>query len=364
MRNELSDETGMLVCDQVIHGGTGEGKIEPGDILLSVNGQTVTTFVPLEEALDGSVGGTIALELQRGGHGSFSVTVAVEDLHSITPTDFIEISSACIHPLSYIQAKSYSMPCGLVYLAHSGYMLHNAGVPSNCILTGLGDADTPNMAAFERALSNYPHGISLSIRFITFHDRHRSQLAVLRMDRRFFPALQYRFDPPSGLWYPSPLQEPLLRPPSLQVPLELAPPAATDVRNTMVLISFTIPYHIEGLSSGSFVGVGTVVDVEKGLVVCDRNTVPIALGDVRITLNGMKEVSGRVLGKGFQRLYCVLLCNLLGKCLFACFFILMLSQFPLLKNCSGPSCSQFLDCGPGGSLAATRKRHERGSAQH
>ncbi|CAM9708795.1 unnamed protein product, partial [Choristocarpus tenellus] len=44
-----------------------------------------------------------------------------------------------------------------------------------------------------------------------------------------------------------------------------------------------------------YVGAGVVVDKKRGLVVVDKNTVPLALGDVRITFNGCQEVPGDVL---------------------------------------------------------------------
>jgi pro-apoptotic serine protease NMA111 len=64
---------------------------------------------------------------------------------------------------------------------------------------------------------------------------------------------------------------------------------------SLVLVTFFIPYVIDGCYSDSFAGIGLVVDWDRGFVVVDRNTVPISLGDCMVTLGGSTEVPGRVL---------------------------------------------------------------------
>ena len=48
----------MLVVNQVIPGGTADGQLQVGDILVKVQGEYVTEFVPLDAVLDDSVGKT------------------------------------------------------------------------------------------------------------------------------------------------------------------------------------------------------------------------------------------------------------------------------------------------------------------
>jgi S1-C subfamily serine protease len=63
---------------------------------------------------------------------------------------------------------------------------------------------------------------------------------------------------------------------------------------SLVLINFDMPYTISGVADRHYYGTGLVVDAERGYVVVDRNTVPEAMGDVRITFAGSVEVGGKV----------------------------------------------------------------------
>ena len=44
-----------------------------------------------------------------------------------------------------------------------------------------------------------------------------------------------------------------------------------------------MPYTVSGVSERHYYGTGVIADAERGWVVVDRNTVPVALGDVRLT---------------------------------------------------------------------------------
>src|ERR1019366_10396376 len=63
---------------------------------------------------------------------------------------------------------------------------------------------------------------------------------------------------------------------------------------SMVLVTFDMPYSVSGVTEKNYHGTGVIVDVRRGLVAIDRNTVPLAMGDVRITFDGTVEVPGKV----------------------------------------------------------------------
>src|ERR1700742_1137445 len=67
VRKTFPQLTGMLVVTEVLPGSTSEGVLQPGDVLVKVNGRYVTQFEPLSEILDNTVGGSVEVELERGG---------------------------------------------------------------------------------------------------------------------------------------------------------------------------------------------------------------------------------------------------------------------------------------------------------
>src|SRR6478672_5184531 len=60
------------------------------------------------------------------------------------------------------------------------------------------------------------------------------------------------------------------------------------------MVTFDMPYSVSGITERNYHGTGLVVDAERGLVVVDRNTVPVAVGDVTVTFAGTVQVPGRV----------------------------------------------------------------------
>lgn len=56
VRSSFPLETGMLTVAETIPGGPSSSKLHPGDVLVRVNGELTTRFVPLEAILDDNVG--------------------------------------------------------------------------------------------------------------------------------------------------------------------------------------------------------------------------------------------------------------------------------------------------------------------
>jgi S1-C subfamily serine protease len=296
MRSSYPKLTGMLVVDDVQPGSAGDGVLAPGDILVSIDGKPVPEFFALEDVLDNSVGRQVKVEVQRGS-ATLRHTLDVQSLSAITADEYIEFGEAVVHTLSYQQARHYNLPIKGVYVANPGYVFGSAGIPHGALIGSFNGKKIDALADLEAALADLADGARAPVRYVTLEDPRATQLKVIRMDRRWFPARKCKRDDALGIW------------PCVGIkvgPLPSSvPPAATQFAKTgdvrmdrlapsLVMVTFDMPYSVSGVTEKNYHGTGLIVDTQRGLVVVDRNTVPLALGDVRITFNGTVEVPGKV----------------------------------------------------------------------
>lgn len=91
---------------------------QPGDILVRLDSQIVTDFKEMEAKLDyaSERGATVSVEVERHG-ATVEVDLGVQDLHAVTPNRFVDFGGACLHQLSYQQARNFNAALGQVYVA-------------------------------------------------------------------------------------------------------------------------------------------------------------------------------------------------------------------------------------------------------
>lgn len=296
-RKQFPAQTGMLVVSEVLPGSPSDNVLQPGDILTHLNGKYVTQFEPLEEVLDSSVGGQVELELERGGK-VVSAKIAVGNLHAITPDAYLEFGDAVVHTLSYQQARHFNVPVSGEYVANPGYIFAAAGIPRGAVITAVNSKPVQNNDDMEKVIGELGDGDRATVRFFTIDDPNGSQLRSVRMDRRWFPARRCKRDDTQGLWPCTPLAAGPPSKPQEGGTTEF--PKYPDKRMariapSLAMVNFDMPYSVSGITERSYHGTGLIVDTERGLVVVDRNTVPVSAGDVSLTFAGTLEVPGRVI---------------------------------------------------------------------
>ncbi|CAJ2631157.1 unnamed protein product [Trifolium pratense] len=204
-----TSETGMLVVESVVPGGPADKHLEPGDVLVRVNGQVTTQFLRLETILDANVNSNIELQIERGG-SSKCLTILVQDLHSITPDYFLEIGGAVIHPLSYQQARNFRFHCGLVYVAEPGDKFLEARVPRHAIIKKFAWEEISCLEKLISVLSKLSWGVQVPLEYISHVDRHQRKLVMVTVDCHEWhaPPQIYTRDDSTGLWIAKPAFQP------------------------------------------------------------------------------------------------------------------------------------------------------------
>jgi S1-C subfamily serine protease len=302
VRHAFPDATGMLVVDEVVPGGPADGKLEVGDILLGVEGVSVTSFTPLDAVVDDHVGREIRVEVERAGQ-TLSTSIRVKDLDAVTPDRYLEIGGGIVNPLSYQQARNHAVAVEGLYLAAAGYAFNNAGMQRGAVITELdgkpilrGDP-AASLADFEARWASLPDGAKAAVRYFDVEDPMRELLAIVTVDRLWFPMQLCVRDAVTDRWpcAASPAApEPTQRSPATTSFDPDLPRPLRDLAPSLVMVMFDAPFRIDGLHSDRFKGTGLVVDAEHGLVVVDRETIPVALGDVQLVFAGSVEVPGEV----------------------------------------------------------------------
>ncbi|MDP2323257.1 MAG: trypsin-like peptidase domain-containing protein [Gammaproteobacteria bacterium] len=296
VRARFPDAIGMLVVSEVLTGSTGDGKLQVGDILVRLNGDYLTEFVPLAAVLDARVGEAVELTVERGGR-ELSFTLPVQDLDQLSPDEYLQFGDAVVNNLSYQQARHFNRAADGVYVANPGFVFAAAGIPRGSVIVGVEGEPVRRLDDLERLLAGKADQQRFTVRFVTLEEPASSKVRVARMDRRWFPAVRCRRDDRSGEWpcrTLAPGPEPSAPEGGVASFVEQPDARLRRITPSLVLVNFDMPYTVSGVSEQHYYGTGVVVDAARGLVAVDRNTIPEAVGDVQVTFGGSLEIPGRV----------------------------------------------------------------------
>ena len=297
VRAAYPQQTGLLVVEQVIPESKAASDLEPGDVLVEVDGKLIAEFVPLAAVLDNAVGKEVTVAVERGGQ-RLEHRLQVDNLNDITPDEYIEYGDGVFHKLSYQQARHFYRPVSGVYVANPGYVFGKAAIPRGSIVTGIGGETLKDLDDLQRVLESLPDDAQAPVRFVTFDEPQTERQRLVTNDRSWFPAQRCHRDDTQGIWpchalAASPPRQPIVPSEGTTFPRQ-GERHVQAIESSLVLVNFDMPYTVSGVADRYYYGTGLIADAERGLVVVDRNTVPVAMGDVRLTFAGTLEIPGRV----------------------------------------------------------------------
>lgn len=287
LRDRWPELSGLLVVSQVVAGGPAAGHLVEGDILISVDDRPIINFVTLADQLDNRVGSEVDIEVERTGR-RLRLRLPVADMHALEPARFLELGGAVLHELSYQQTRNFDFPRDGLYLADAGYLFGRADIAAPAVITHVNGRPVATLEDFLQAAAGSE---LLEVRYFRPGQRHAPIQRVARLEQRWHGDRICERRDAASHWACEPVSLPA--PAVTLVPAPVLPAAAAKPA-TLVWVEFDLPYGIEGMDSGRRCGVGLIVDASQGLVVTDRYTVPVAMGDARITVGGRVDVPAQV----------------------------------------------------------------------
>lgn len=291
------ENKGMLVVESVIAQSPAHRQLAVGDVLVEVSDTLITDFTRLAEVLDNSVGQMVQVKVDRAGM-TRELQIEVTDLHQITPSEFLTIGGATLHPLSYQQARHFGKPISGIYLADNEYLFEAAGVFSHSIILEMNGQPTRNLDELEAALETIPEGSAASLRWVARGDPQHTRSSLVRFNRRWAAAKRCSDADNPGWWTCRNLQVP---PPARAEETrsvtfrDWGSLARNQIARSLVRVQVDIPFDgIGGVWARRRQGTGLIVDAERGWVVTSRAVLPHAVVDVRVVFDGSLEVPATV----------------------------------------------------------------------
>ena len=221
-----------------------------------------------------------------------------------------------------VQARNGNLKIGSgLYVASAGFSFDAAGIREHTIITRVGTTRTTSLQNFQEAMAAVADGTTVVVHFYNIGDRHNVQVVSVRVNHRWFPMKQWHRNDITGLWDSSNFRDnfgsnslsqekalpakksdqevnfKLLKVPEIAAPVGFTlnlSPAANRVIPSLCKVTFNVLHAIDGVHEWHFTGCGLVVCAQRGLVLVDRNTITIGLGEVTVSFATSVEVPARV----------------------------------------------------------------------
>jgi S1-C subfamily serine protease len=189
LRSTQSNGEGLLVVKDILPDGPAYGLLEPGDILLSCNGQLLKgLFTDLEEHLDDAIekNQSVRFVVSRGKEIK-EFELNVQDLHEITPHRYLEFGGAILNDLSYQTARSYGLSlkdCG-IFVGAAGYILGTAHAVRKSVIVAFNNKPIRNLDDFIKVVSEIEQGARVPVKYYSLSRPLKTKVMIAHVDWRW-----------------------------------------------------------------------------------------------------------------------------------------------------------------------------------
>ncbi|GAA5809801.1 hypothetical protein MFLAVUS_003214 [Mucor flavus] len=297
---------GLLVVKSVLPNGPASGSLEPGDILLTCNGNLLPRlFIDLEENLDSTLGSKapVCMVVSRAGELK-EFSLQVQDLHSITPYRYLEFGGGILNDISYQVARSYglSLKDAGVYVGAAGFMLGTALALRRSVIVGINNQPVKSLDDFVSIVSEIEQGKRIPIRYYSLSRPMKTKVMVLQTDWRWHKFRMAVRNDQSGIWDYTSISTPLTKIlSSVKAPVyaikdkKFNSSSLQDLKKSIVSVDCYPPFVIDGLKNSHSYGAGIIVSMDPPLILCDRDTVPVGISVISLTFENSLTISADLL---------------------------------------------------------------------
>lgn len=141
---------GMLVVRECVPGSAAASMLQPGDVLMELEGAPCVDFALLEDALDKKVGRSVRLTVCRGGQ-RVEMPLDVQDFHTFIPQAFVELALGVFHAVPYQTAMKKYIPLQGIYVAQPGFVFGQA-LGSDVVIKALNGVPCDDISGFVEML--------------------------------------------------------------------------------------------------------------------------------------------------------------------------------------------------------------------
>ncbi|TQV85362.1 trypsin-like peptidase domain-containing protein [Aliikangiella coralliicola] len=299
---QKSDGDGLLTIAETVVDGAADKKLKPGDIVISLQSPDqkldyVSRYEQFEIFLDEHVGEEITLTVSRQGKLK-TLALTVENLHQVTPDEYMEVAGGIFNNYSYQLARQTNLSTSGVYVSSAGFMFGNAGIGRGVVLQSINNQEITNLDDFQQALSELKQNQYFTLKYVNIGAPKSTRVANVKFQTNWHVSKRCNRNDETGLWPCKAInweQESHLPAPTEIKFNQYSDKRKNKIARSLVMVNTSLPYHVDGQNFPNYSGTGLVIDADKGLVIVDRNTVPIKMAQVDITISGVAEIPAKVL---------------------------------------------------------------------
>ena len=299
--------TGLLTVKEIVPGSPASDALEVGDVLVSVNGTPLSSHTELAEHMDEGVGDWISLVVDRLGTQQ-QVSLEIHDLDKLVPDEICQLETSLFCSVSYRYAQRHNVAVKGVQILRPGHNLSPKYFAGGEIVNKVDGQDISGLEDFKRILINKPEGAKVGFNYMNREGIRNTKYALVPVTRRWLPLASLVRGDRFGQWryreHPAPAPAPAPPAPE-QLPMmaEWEPDESIPHQSwlpSLVKVDISPPFILQGplpvqnrFPKSEVIGV--VVDVEKGWVLTDSQTIRTGLADIDLTFMGKATVPARLL---------------------------------------------------------------------